>query len=321
MKPMRAVLGPLVAGMAIALAGCESTQPSRPREAEAATPAQPLPSYIDAATRYNAPITPLDQVIARATMRLTYVDQNGEERTEQPDGTLQVIRPTRLAIDLGKAGQKMFWFGSDDERYWWLDLTDSNERVAYVGRHERWDASGASERIGLAVSPLDLIAALGITPLDLKAPGRTQWSRDGKRLGIVVPLERHAAAEGTSAGSTGLKRIWVDPRTMAPQSIELFDAQRQLVLRAVHTGQERVQITRTGVPGSGQARPPIAAQITCTHPASGASVRITLSDAKDAPISPIAFVFEELVTRLGIDRVVDLDKPEQATRESDKGGA
>lgn len=295
---------------AVLLAGCanDSTTPLPEPVSAQPAPKRPLPSYADAAERYNQRILPLDRLMARATIRLTYTDGNGEQRIEQPDGTLQIVRPRRLAIDLGKSGQKLFWFGSDDERYWWLDLSDANDRVAYVGRHAQFLQAGggpAAQRLGLAIPPLDFIAATGIVPLDPKVRGgQTQWSRDGLRLGLISPLQ---------AGSpdAGLQRIWVDPDTMVPYTVELFDARRRFVLIAEHEGDERVQITRTGVPGSKGERPRIPARITVKHFETKTEIRVSLSDAKDGPISDKAFVLDELTRRLGVPRQVDLDRPQE----------
>lgn len=281
--------------------GCESNQTTPLPEADAPLTAKgkPLPTYAAAVAEYNERVLPLDRLSARATIRLTYRDQAGEEHTEQPDGTLQIIRPRRLALDLGKSGQKLFWFGSDDERYWWLDLSNRDDRVAQVGRHDKFGAgSTASKRLGIALSPLDLIAAVGITPIDPSLKGVTQWSRDQTRLGIVSPLKQG-----------GLQRIWLEPKTMVPTSIELFDAKRRLVLTATHEGDERVEMTRTGVPGSVGERPRIPARVTCIHHESKSEIRISLSDARDGPISDKAFKLDELITRLGVERVIDLDKP------------
>jgi hypothetical protein len=305
---MGAVLGLSAVAM---IAGCKSSKPAplpSERGAEVVKD-KPLPTYEEAATRYNVRVEPLDRMIARATIRLTYTDKGGQKHTEQPDGTLQIVRPWKLAIDLGKSGKKLFWFGSDEERYWWLDLSDPNDRFAAVGRHDRFDANGgqAGKTLGIALRPLDLIAAVGITPIDPKLKGATQWSRDGTRLGIVSPLTLPGDAVGKP---TGLQRVWVDPKTMVPTSIELFDVKRQLVLRADHEGEERVVITRTGVPGGVGARPQIPARITCQHVESGSEIRISLSDAKDGPISEKAFQFDELIRRLGVGRVIDLDNPE-----------
>ncbi len=294
---------------ALLLNGCQSTPSPKGEPTITTVVAQPLPSFQDAVARYNEGVLPLDRLIARATIRLTYTDRDGERHTEQPDGTLQIVRPNKLAIDLGKAGKKLFWLGSDEERYWWIDLSNPDDRFAAVGRHDHWDAnqSAAGRRLGIGVRPLDLIAAIGITPLDPKLKGATQWSRDGRRLGIVSPLP----------GRNGLQRVWVDPKTMRPSSIELFNADHKLVLRADMEGEERVTINRTGVPGSVGERPVIPARITCDDIESDAELRITLSDAKDGPISDKAFRLDELVRRLGVGRVVDLDRPIA----DDEGGA
>lgn len=302
MRDWRALL--LVGALGLVMGACAS-EPSAPLpepQAAVAAPRQNLPTYAEAASRYNERVRPLDRLIARATIRLTYTDDQGERRIEQPDGTLQIVRPNKLAIDLGKSGQKLFWFGADDQRYWWLDLS-GDDHIAYVGRHDQFLAKGggpAAQRLGLSIPPMDFIAATGVTMLDPKAKGVTQWSRAGDRLGLVSP---------TAGKDGGLQRIWVDPKSMVPVLIELFDSRRRLILTAEHEGEERVEMTRTGVPGSRGERPRIPARITVRHFESNTEIRVSLSGAKDGPISDKAFMLDELLRRLSVQEVIDLDAP------------
>lgn len=274
-----------------------------------------LPKYAEVASRYNKRLIGTDRVVARANIQLTYVDKAGERKSESPEGTLQVIsRPSlRLALSLGKAGQTLFWFGCDAERYWWLDLSDKDDRVAGVGRLALFDGGtgagggGAGQRLGIAIKPTDLARLLGVVPLDLNAKAQLQWSRDGKLLGIVTKLSG-AGTGGPGGATTGLQRLWVDPATLVPQIIELYDSKARLVIVGEHEGQENVEITRTGVPELIGARPRLPARVYCRHIESGTDIRLTLTGLKDGPISDKAFNFDELSRRLGVMRVVDFDK-------------
>jgi hypothetical protein len=294
-----------------ALLGCETpgTSGAKPNTAPIITAnLPPLPSYAETAAAYNARLVGTDRLVARANIRLTYFDKDGERRSEQPEGTLQIIRPDRLALSLGKAGQTLFWFGCDPERYWWIDLTDKAMRVAYVGRHAALDAPGgaARQQFGIAIRPTDLIQLLGIVPLDPNTKGQMQWSADGKRLGIVTRLA--PTASGTTAAA-GYQRLWVDPVKLIPAKIELYDAALKLVLVGEHEGQENLEITRTGISELIGAHPRVPARVYCRHAESGTDIRLTFTGVKDGRISDRAFVLDELVKQLGVDRVVDLDAP------------
>lgn len=280
-------------------AGCESTSSTASLAGgpDRGGVVRPGPVYQDVATAYNRRVEQLDRVFARANLSITYFDEHGERQKEDPEGRLQVVRPDRLALSLGKAGQTLFWFGCDPAQYWWFDLSDNSRRIAAVGRHDRFDQS-ASRRIGLAVRPLDLIGVLGITPLDTAGPGATQWSEDGTLIGITTPIARR-----------GWQRLWVDPKTYVPRTIEIFDQQRQLVLIADHEGLEAVEQTRTG---SGGRAPQISGRITASHVDSGTDIRLTLTGARDGPISDKAFDLPTLLEKYSVEEVIDLDRPARA---------
>lgn len=285
----------LCAMMPLAMGGCELFRASTDEPAIGSTSAvqnaAPLPSYADMARRYNERIEPLSKLFARANIRLTYFDENGEQKTEEPEGRLQIVRPDRLALSLGKAGQILFWFGCDPETYWWFDLSESSKRILAYGKHEKY-TDEVGKRIGIAMRPLDMIRVLGIVPLDPAAAGATQWSKDANRIGITVAL-----------GRRGFQRIWVDPATDMPTSIEIFDPQKKLVLTARHTGQEPIELA------SGRYRPPIAAQITVEHYASKTQARLSLTGIKDSGVSDKAFDLSTLLEKYPVDRQIDLDQP------------
>ncbi|MFN7022626.1 MAG: hypothetical protein ACK4WH_15055 [Phycisphaerales bacterium] len=304
----------LLAGFA--LVGCAPPEPAwrEPDESIVFGTARegakkPLPEYAAVAAAYNKRLIGCDRIVARANIRLVYFDKQGERQVENPEGTLQIVtedpfRP-KLALSLGKAGQTLFWFGCDAERYWWLDLSDKNDRVGGVGRLALFDrpavANGvAKQRLGLDIKPTDLIRLLGVIPLDQTGPAKLQWSRDGALLGIVTRLE------GARGG--GSQRLWVEPATLIPRTIELYNRTGRLVLVGEHEGLENVQITRTGIPELIGARPRVPARVQCFHADSGSDIRLTLSGAKDGPISDKAFSLDELKRRLNVDRVIDFDR-------------
>lgn len=248
------------------------------------------PGYAESAARYNEHVSRLERVWARAVVRLTYVDPEGELRTEQGDGFLQVIRPDRLALSLSKAGMLLFWLGCDAQRYWWIDLT-GDEGVASFGRHEKFETS-ARDRLGLAIAPLDMIRLLGTSPMatGVGVEGATQWSRDGRLLGLT---SRRAGG--------GFERVWVEPETMAPRMWELFDADERLVMVSELEGEMPVDVQ-----GSGGLRPRMASRVTATHVESGTRIRLSLAGGRDTPV-PEAFELDAILRAQRISRAVDLD--------------
>lgn len=298
---IRRVLG--IVGVCVwlgVLGGCEMLGGAKTEDLKtdqaAVKAADAPPGYPEMARRYNERIEPLNKMFARANIRLTYFDENGEKKTEEPEGRLQIVRPDRLALNLGKAGQILFWFGCDASQYWWFDLTDSSNRILAFGRHDRYNEE-VGKRIGIAMRPLDLIRVLGIVPMDPKAPGATQWSRDRSQVGIT-----------TAIGARGFQRVWVDPRTDMPVSIEVFDSAKKLVVIAKHSGEEPIELA------SGRYRPPIAAQIVVTHIASKTEARLSLTGIKDSGVSEKAFQLPTLLESYPVDRQIDLDNARPGTK-------
>ncbi|MBX3403427.1 MAG: hypothetical protein KF699_08460 [Phycisphaeraceae bacterium] len=285
----RALLSVAALAAAASLAGCaENCARDQQRDAVVRGSA---PSYREAAAAYNVRVEPLARFRAQVTVQFRYTDREGRSRVEQPEGTVQIVRPDHLALSLGKLGQVKFWLGCDDARYWWLDMMD--EPVAYIGRHERFDRAAAG-RLGLSLPPRSLIRVLCLTPIDPDAPGATQWSRDGRRLGISSRI----AATGE------VQRVWVEPDTYRPRKIELFDAAGVPAVVAELTDEERVTVPPGSVRGGS---PWIPAYVTVYVQDTDATVRIKLSDARNEGVSDRAFAVDALLSAYGVERVEDLD--------------
>ncbi|CAN5867850.1 hypothetical protein BH11PLA1_BH11PLA1_10620 [soil metagenome] len=259
------------------------------------------PTYLNAATRYNATVEDFARVfVAGAVVRIDYTDENGERQNHQVDFTLQMVRPTMLALNIRKVGQSLFWLGCDDTRYWWFDFS-KDESTAAVGRHDRFSAAQA-RRIGLAIHPLEVIRLLGVTPLAVSdgALGGTQWSSDGMDLGVTSALP-----------GGGYVRVWLDPDTFRTRRIELIDRDRRMTLRAVFTGTASLQMRDQPI------GPAWAERIVISHLASGSTLDLSIFKPTDGAgrISEKAFVFEELVKSLHPRRVIDLDAQSDADAE------
>lgn len=297
---MRAIVMACVAvGLLIALGGCEGTGAKGEGDGKALVAnhksrfGEP-PTYEQAARDYNRTVDFLDRVSARANILITYFDEEGNERTEDPEGRLQIIRPNKLALSLGKAGQILFWFGCDPEKYWWIDLSEKGKRIAAVGRHEKFDDATAA-RIGLPIKPLDLIRVLGIVRMDVSVRGATQWSDDGKLLGISAPI-----------GDRGFQRTWVEPKTMRVVMVEIFDRNRDKVVVADHTGDEPVEFTRD-IPGAAFAHVRMPSRVEILHVETQTRARLTLTGVRDGPITEKAFDLSVLLDKYPVDKTIDLD--------------
>lgn len=290
------LLGVLVVHL---LSGCAGPQPTS-GGAPTVGSHQDLPAYDIAAKGYNSHIERLDKLWSRALVRMWYVDEAGERRSDQGDeGHLQVIREQgKLSFDIGKLGKTYFHLGCDEQRYWWMDLND--ERIAWVGRHE----NAGRHRVGespLPVHPLDMIDLLALTPLpisaDGSAAGRVASSTDGSMIAVIVPSR------------WGQRRVWLEPETYRPVYIELLDSSSEKVVFS-KLGRHREVIVR----GESSPWPIFASEVLIEIPYADMRIRLRLSDLenrkggqKEAP-----FEFDRLTEAYRIQQVVDLDRPTTA---------
>ncbi len=253
------------------------------------------PLYSEVSRRLEQDLLLTDRLWARATVEVRYTDDDGERRFEQGEGRLRLEAPAHVALSAGKIGETLFWLGSDDQRYWWFDLT-GDERTGVVGRH---DGPGRG-RGGLAatVNPRDLARLMGLVPPAAEPAGAMQWSADGRLLGIT--------SKASPALGGGFERRWVDPDSLRAAKIEIYDPARRLVLVADLGDYESMRITGSGTPG-----PAVPTRVAIGHPESGSEIRLYLSDVEDGAARPDAgaFEFDRLVTALKAQRVIDLDEP------------
>jgi hypothetical protein len=167
-----------------------------------------------------------------------------------------------------------------------------DEPVAYSGTHAAF-TDRAAQRLGLSLPPRSLIPVLCLTPMDPEAWGATQWSDDGERLGITTGME-----------GGGRQRVWVDPANYRPIKIELYDAAGKPSVIAHMEGDERVEVaagsTRGGMPW-------IPKSVTIYVPGTDATIRMSMSGAKNEGVNDKAFDFDTIVGTYGVERVVDLD--------------
>lgn len=284
---------------------------------------------------FNARVEPLERFKARANVRLRFRDVSKANdpdaplREEQPEGLLQVIRPDRLALSLGKAGQTLFWFGCDDREFWWFDLEKAPS--ATVG--ERAMLTPAQrERLGLAVAPWEFVALLGITPLPVPSDARgtrvevarvglnNQGQDDEVGLIELTVLELAAGTNDQSTTSRPRIRYQLADAQAIPSRVELFDDAGELIAWSELSGVQVVDLKDK--PAGAQAEIPAVAYI---HSAlDETEARVTLTGATDAKIADQSFQLAALLKHFKVptDRVSRIDseasKPEPTSAEAAK---
>ncbi len=300
---------------------------------------------------FNARVRPLERFKARANVRLRFRDLSRADeaeaplREEQPEGLLQVIRPDRLALSLGKAGKTLFWFGCDDQEFWWFDL--EKEPSATVGARAALTPE-QRDQLGLAVAPWEFVAMLGITPLPIAkdnlsaqaAPGqaaplqaaRVEVARVGEQGELELTVFGVGDAKVGSLPRTSLPRSSV-PRSRyflasadaMPTRVELFGAAGELIAWSELSGVQTVELKDK--PAGVRAEIPATAFI---HSAlDETEARVTLTGATDAKIADQSFQLAALLKHFKVppERVSRIDvealeggpaKPEPAKPEPAK---
>ena len=290
------------AGLVVAIAwagGCQSTPPKTGGGA-AATP-KSLPSIKSVVESQDARVRGLDSLWARVSLRVDGRLANATLNKEEAEGYLQVILPAKVAVSINKLGNTYFYLGSNDELYWWFDLT--GDKVAFFGRHAKATPETV-DRFGIPVHPLDLIELMAITPVPLPGqpggPENLHWSTDGTLLWYDAPAR----------GST--KRVLVDPQSLLPVMVELLDNSEKVVVRSELS--KYVAFQSHSVVG---ATPSVPSRCIIKVPRQDLTITINLNDpgnrtAAGRPINPAAFDFIKLNQSFPVTKLIDLDKRESA---------
>lgn len=293
MKTLRTACGKALAGAVLlatgVLGGCCSgpkVQPPIPRG--------PVPAYADVAAAYNTRVQHLDRLWARTTIRFVSVDPEGKEIDEQGEGHLQIVLPRKLYLTVGKVGETGYELGSNDTRYWWIDVRGKS---AQVGEHVNFDASAAGAA-GLPVHPLDLVEVLGITPLGPDATTMA-WSDDGRRLLLRAPAR------------VGDKVLALNPETYEPLEIRLIDSDGQPKVLSVLEDPLTVKL-----PDDSWVRTRTLSRIEISVPSTRTSITLWMDtlENRGSGIKERAFDFEALVREYGVIEVqsLDGDRPSRA---------
>lgn len=252
-----------------------------------------LPTYAEVYAKAEERVGALDRFWAIAVVGLRYRDAEGEARREQGEGHLQVVRPSRVALTIGKLGETYLLLGCDEERFWWIERLET--RRAYVGGQEG-ARNLALERVGVPVLPTDVLVLADMV----------RWPEPGSDdAGRVVPADGPGlfAVEFEEAGR--LRRVTLTRSVFDPVAVELFAEEGKLVARSELSQHERVENRMEPL------RPQrVPARINIDVPSAESRIELNLSQMEISERRPRALVFDlnELIERFGIEEIIRLEE-------------
>lgn len=295
-RPPRATgLSPTALGWALAmvlgLAGC--CPPKGPEPVSVIHRPGPPPDAAGVLSVYNARVRRLEALKAGALVSVRGKDGRGKAFDEQVEGFLQIVRPRKVALRIDKLSQTYFWLGSDDDRYWWLDLS-ADEKIAMAGHHARATPESAA-RFGIPVHPLDLQDLLAVTPIEPTAT--TAWTRDGRLIALELPPR---------APGFGPRRVCVDEHSFEPRRVELLDSSGEVVASA-----DLRELKAVDVAGEAFAGASVPTRATISLPGLGVTVELqlhTLENPGAARIKPGNFDLARLLQQHRVTREINLDE-------------
>lgn len=263
---------------------------------------------------FNARVGPLGRFKAWVNVRLRYRDDGGELREEQPEGLLQVVRPDRLGLRLGKAGKTLFWFGCDQNEYWWFDLEKTPS--AAVGRRDEMTAS-AREELGLSVAPWELIDLLGVSLLPPDAEVEIVEVGASDPRGLEITVWAAASGKDATAPRVPLRRYVLSSPEAIPSRVELFDAAGELIAWSELSGRQAVEFKEAKGPVSAE----VPGEALIRSALDQTEVRVTLTRATDAQIAEQSFELPSLLKHFDVspDRVKRVVPREPSASDSGEG--
>ncbi|MFG0313343.1 MAG: hypothetical protein ACF8LL_04055 [Phycisphaerales bacterium] len=247
------------------------------------------PSTKTLVDRHNERLEPLDTLWARVSVRAKGSYDDGTTYEEQGEGHLQIVRPDRISLSIGKLGETYFVFGASESRYWSFNLADADRKVMLTGAMDKV-TRGKAAALGLPVHPSELIPLSGLSRIELAQAGGTRWREDGKAFGFTTP-----ASWGTTA-------TWFDPSTRLVVQTQAFDEYGELIATA-----ELSRYKDASIPGQSPVQVP--GKIEITTPNDDGFVRIETSGPEARDIRSMVFQPERLQRRYRVDEVIDLDEP------------
>ncbi len=281
----------LLAGMV----GCASVRHDGSSGVKLKPPPATMPEYVDIAKRFNRRIARLNRIWSRANLTLKYTDDTGKKNVDRAEGYVQLIQPDKTAISVNKLGETYFYFGSNATGYWWLDLSDSSDKVALFGTH----AKATPQRVallGLPVHPLELLDLFAITPLpDQANAGTVSWDGLAGQFVVEVPA------------LWGHRKMWLHTQTLAPQRVELIG--RDGSVRATAKLERYISVP---VVGDGRVPPKMASRYRIElfmpgKPSRSTKLILELYGTTNKDMSARAFDLGQLIKAYGVGRTINLD--------------
>lgn len=280
---MNRAAGALLCGWCfLVLAGCAGA--TKPK------PAAELPELSSIIQAHNDRVQALEPFWARASVRVEGHDAQGSKFSEQGNGHLQFERPGDVAITLGKLGEVYFALGSNDERYWLIDVSDSSRRLMVSGA-QAFATPGKAAALGLPVHPRDIPLLLGLVELDPESVRDPVFNQSGEVV-VGVP-SRWGGAE-----------LRFDPRTLDLIGAAAFDDEGTMLANAKLS--RHVDVRNNLAQGT-LGRVPSTAEIRV--PGFDGFVRMMLNDPRVRSINPMVFDPDRLNRAYRVRERIDLDEP------------
>ncbi len=257
----------------------------------------PLPTYEEVYAQAEARVGALDRFWAVAVVGLRYTDAEGDRRRDQVEGHLQFIRPSKVALTLGKLGDTLLLLGCDDDRFWWIERIE--EKRAFVG--DQRDARRlALERVGVPVLPTDMLLLGDLVPWP--APGTEFEGRVVETVRAGMSAAEVFAVEFRESGRT--RRIYLTRSVFDPVGVDLYTDDGRLIAQSELSLHERV-LNRLD-PLRHQRVP---TRINIDVPSAESRIEMNLSRMEISDRRPKALVFDlnELIERFGIEEVIRLE--------------
>lgn len=274
---MKRTLGCLLSLCLLWTAACST--PKRPKD---------LPSMEAIVDAHNARVGGLDRLWARTSVRVEGRDAEGSKFSEQGEGHLQVERPDRVAVTVGKLGEVYFALGANDTQYWLVDVSNNERRVMLLGEQDRATPAKA-EALGLPVHPRDLPLLMGLMPLEAVSTPEPVWDEQGRAV-LTIP---------SRWGSVALR---FDARSLDLVGSTAFDHAGGVVAEAT-LGLHGAVMNAQGVAVLGR----VPQRLEIRVPGFDGFVRVQLGEPQVRPINATVFDPERLRRAYRVGEVLDLD--------------